>query len=216
MPKKSKEIFNKLPVQPSSNVIINIKQTKFNEEGILPGYTQDYSDTTDTTQCKLCWNCCHDFNTQNISIPLKYNNGIFYLYGYFCSYACSARYILDNYQDKSMWEIYSLLNLYMNMSHNTKNKINPAPNRTILKVFGGTMDIDEFRSLSNESLYNLNIEPILPIYPINHTHNKLQLTKNVENNKEKYKLYRKSPINKVHNIYDTMNLITEESTLDNA
>ena len=53
-------------------------------------------------------------------MPLKYSDGIFYIYGNFCSYECCGRYILDNYNDKNMWDIYSLLNLYYNICNHTK------------------------------------------------------------------------------------------------
>ena len=47
----------------------------------------------------------------------------------------------DNYH-----EIISLVKLYNNISKNTVDSVvSLAPNKLLLKTFGGTMDIDEYR-----------------------------------------------------------------------
>ena len=120
--KESTDAFDQLPIKSSKNVIVNIKPAEETHLVDLPGYTcQDCE--IKYSNASLCWNCCHSFENTPVSFPVKYDNSIFYIYGYFCSYACAARYILDTYRDKSVWDIYSLLNLYMNMNNKTKGSV---------------------------------------------------------------------------------------------
>ena len=76
---KKKAEFDKIDVQYSENIIINIKpvtETLIKEE--LPGYVNEtYSNTFNSSE--LCWNCCHSFNCCGKGIPLKYTNNISYI-----------------------------------------------------------------------------------------------------------------------------------------
>tara|TARA_B100001093_G_scaffold129312_1_gene121861 strand:- start:16406 stop:17050 length:645 start_codon:yes stop_codon:yes gene_type:complete len=207
---KKKQIFDKQSIQSSSNVIVNIKHKEDSEVNELPGYSPQECDTNIESSYDLCWNCCHSFDNRSVAYPMKYENEIFYTHGHFCSYNCCARYVLDTYPEKQKWEYYSLLNLYMNMCNDTIGKsIVPAPQRILLKSFGGNLSIEEFRQVSGENVYNIDVDPIIPIVPINHSHSKLLQQKKVEETKEKYKLYRKSALNKQNDIYQTMNLVTD-------
>jgi hypothetical protein len=194
--------YDKIKVNHSDNIIINIKpKDKQNSEGELPGYYVEHSSSNITNSCELCWNCCHSFSNQALSIPLSFTGNIFHIHGYFCSFNCGARYIFDNYIDKNKWNLYSLLNLYYNISQNTRNKhIIPAPNKLILNKFGGNMDIEEYRK--NNSIYEIYKPPILPV---EHSIKKISENTKIDDNKKKFKLYRKSSINK-NNIYNSMNL----------
>jgi len=203
------EGYEALDIQHSENTIINIKSNK-NIDKCLPieGCNLGeicYSTYINNCGGTKCWHCSYKIDSINISIPKKYINGIFYIYGSFCSYQCGARYILDTYKDKNMWEIYSLLNLYYNMTNNTiGHKITPAPDKLLLTDYGGHMDIDEYRkSFNTTDIYNIYQPPIIPI---KHKSNIVENKQEVDN-KHNYKLYRKKPINTNNNIYNTMNLI---------
>jgi hypothetical protein len=210
--KKKDKSFDKVDIQHNENKIVNIKKNLNKDTTIIPGYCNaTYYKEYNPLQgnCNKCWNCIHDVTTDHVSIPLKYNDNIFYLYGNFCSYECSARYILDTYSDKNMWDIYSLLNLYYNICNKTKGKkVSPAPNKLLLNVFGGTMGIDEYRSKFNScNIYDIYQPPIIPI-----KYNTVLLeNKNPTENKHNFKLYRKKPINTSNNIYNTMNLTTTDN-----
>ena len=209
-PKKIKTAkFNKVNVQHSDNTIVNIKCCN-TQTTIIPGYnTENYYKEyiPEHVHSIKCWNCCHTIESINISIPLKYINNIFYIYGNFCSYECGGRYILDHNNDKCKWEYYSLLHLYNNIcNHTIGEKITPAPNRLLLKDFGGDMDIQEYRDkFKINHMCDIYLPPIVPI-----KHNMIILEhKNVNENKHNFKLYRTKPINSTNNIYNTMNLITD-------
>lgn len=198
----SDNTYDKIEVNHSGNIVINIKQGSIdNETELLPGYTEEHSIPSNNS-CELCWNCCHKFKNQAISIPLTYVDSVFYIYGYFCSFNCGARYIFDNYNDKKKWNLYSLLNLYYNISLNTRGeKVSPAPNKLVLERFGGTMSIDDYRK--DNSNYVLSIPPIIPV---EHSTKQINESRNIKDNKEHFKLYRKKPLNSKNNIYNTMNL----------
>lgn len=194
--------FEDIKINHSENIIINIKHASIDDvEQVLPGYTKELY-INDYSSCKLCWNCCHEFSNQSTCIPLKYLNNVFYIYGHFCSHECGARYIFDNFNDKNKWDIYSLLNLYNNLSNNTFNeKVKPAPNKLLLKNFGGKMDIKDYRL--TKKIFSLELPPIIPI---EHTISEVSDSNSIKEVKEQYKLYRKKELNSKNNIYNTMNL----------
>jgi len=203
-------MYDKIPINHSENIIVNIKHATgdiVNE--ILPGYSStDYVNTYN--KCEKCWNCSHDFTGEVVSVPLKYSNNVFYIYGYFCSASCGARYVFDTFRDKNKWDIYSLMNLYENIQKGTINtKVIPAPSKLLLTTFGGSMDIKEYRGNSVSHIVNLP-----PIIPIEHSISKLNETMSIKDNKSGYKLYRKKTLKSKNNIYDTMNLCKESDNQD--
>jgi len=115
---------------------------------------------------------------------------------------------MDNFEGQTMWEIYSLLNMYYNVSNNEIGKrVSPAPSRYILKMFGGDLTIDEYRDMFSE---NISYDTLLPpIVPICHTNIRFDNKIKPSENKNNLKLFRKTPLNKNNNIYSTMNLETD-------
>jgi hypothetical protein len=95
----------------------------------------------------LCWWCCHEFSNKSIGLPIsKKNEGIYECVGSFCSPECTCAYIMDSgsrYGER--WKEYELLHEMINVNE----KINPAPRRELLTVFGGNLGINEFRGNTN-------------------------------------------------------------------
>jgi hypothetical protein len=85
----------------------------------------------------------------------------FDVFGCFCSLECAAAYNfkMNDYVDE-MWERYNLLNLlFRRMNFGTVVKA--APDRLALKMFGGYMDIDEFRVFfKSNKMVNVNFPPM--------------------------------------------------------
>ena len=138
-----------------------------------------------------CLNCVHKFNNIPCGIPIKYLNNKFYLKGCFCSFNCAAKYIFDK-NEYNKWEHYSLLNLLYNKIYNKNEYIPLAPDREILKIFGGTLEIDEYRKLFNNlnTDYKINLPPLIAVVP------KIEETKITNNN------YSKINYNLFNNIED--------------
>jgi len=114
-----------------------------------------------------CWWCCHPFTWMPCALPEYYKKDKFYVNGCFCTFNCTASYNFSKCDD-DIWERYSLLNLMYKKIYNTKFiKINLAPPREILKIFGGYMSIDEFRENAhkNDKTFTVINPPLISIIP---------------------------------------------------
>lgn len=111
-----------------------------------------------------CYWCVHRFDNSPVGIPINFKSDTFEVFGCFCSLECAAAYnFSENNSQDEMWERYQLLNM---MSRRMKlgNVIKPAPPRLALKMFGGNMDIDSFRSVGKgNKLININFPPMTSI-----------------------------------------------------
>jgi hypothetical protein len=162
------------------NIIICVKRSKEDTNlEILPGYVKMENEYN--KESILCWNCCH--LCDNIKYhPLKYKDGIFYVNGSFCTNECTLRYIYDNYKNKELWEKYQLLKFYHRSIYEKFIDIDMIPHKLCLKQFGGDVEREDY--IKNNPNNELNIPPIVVI-------NNNQINKNLKNNSEYLKLFRK-------------------------
>ena len=111
-------------------------------------HSDNWLDKTDI----CCWWCCHQFETVPIGLPVKYDEKKkFHVKGVFCSFSCMMAYKNDNpiYQSKR-----DLINfLYKKLTGAFLLDINlvPAPPRCALKMFGGELNINQFRNSFKEN-----------------------------------------------------------------
>ena len=176
-----------------------------------------------------CFNCSHSFEHTPSSLPFKYQNGIFYVYGCFCYPECAAAF---NFNEsicvENVHENYNLLNLMYRKIYNDPNyRVKIASHRTCLKIFGGTLDIDEYRKSFNNNHINHHIimPPVISIIPLQEENNIVYYKKNVQttilnNNKgydgayknkdRDYTLKRSKPVvNKQNTIDSCMNIYVD-------
>lgn len=194
----------------SNPMIVSVKPPNQTIEELLPGYENEYCDVPETNTCDtFCWNCVRKIETE-VNIPLKYENGSFYVYGSFCCFGCAARYLLDTYHNQEMWEKYVLLNYYYNTMCQTKGEqVTPVPDKRLLKMFGGEMTHVEYHS---ESSKHIGMVSIPPVFVVNHiVHGDDSRYKNYEDGKGELKLFRKKPIKK-HTILDKLSDTNKSST----
>ncbi len=138
-------------------VQISIKQSVINQTN-----SNVESQHINTNYC--CWWCCHRFNDNPIGIPIKYVDNKFNVYGNFCSFNCALTY--NFYSDSAnKWDRSSLLHLLYKKFYGLKeSNIAYAPEREFLKIFGGHMNIDEFRNVQiQDSTYKVTYPPITSI-----------------------------------------------------
>jgi hypothetical protein len=142
-----------------------------------------------------CWWCCHQFDGIPCALPEYYKKDKFYVNGCFCSFNCTASYNFSK-NDDDIWERYSLLNLMYKKLYNKYSKINLAPPREILKMFGGYMSIEEFRenSLKNEKTFVLIKPPLISI--ISKIEENISTNKNIKNN---FPVVNENILNKTQN-----------------
>ena len=210
--RKPKKIINE---DTNKNIDYDIKKNyiiRLNSENIkkqdIDGFNNEYINESiceNNGISEVCWNCCHSFHDTVYGIPLKHVNGIFYIYGYFCSLECAARYVCEKFkEDNKLWEIISLINLYNNKINGDFSPINIAPDKLVLRKFGGSLTIDEYRLNFKKMVeYNITIPPIIPII-----HNSEKIEMNTNNNlNHNLKLYRKNKLTQGgNNISSSMEL----------
>jgi len=174
-----------------------------------------------------CWNCTFTFNTEPIFIPthIKESSDGVLNFGYkgnMCSFNCAMRIIIEITNDSSpdRWRyINNLKILYFIKKGVHISDIKPAPNRTILKMYGGPwtneMFLNELKKLEKIENINLSIasseksilNSISIIQKNNHIHKKITNDSKITNyNNNLILLHKKS------NIYLS---VDDEKTEDN-
>ena len=106
-----------------------------------------------------CFHCCHPSHDKMYGLPIYYNESkdTFTFYGQFCSWECMKSYNL--YSNSSFRQnIFNHIQLFHDKIHNDKKPIRFAPPKTMLKVFGGSLSIDEFRK--NNQKFNVYESPM--------------------------------------------------------
>lgn len=109
-----------------------------------------------------CFWCCHSFQTPPCAIPSHVLDEVWYMYGNFCSPECATAYLMKEKIDSHVqWERYALLNtLYssdVELPVGAPHGIRPAPSREVLRMFGGSMDISEYRAVIHEKKLRIDV-----------------------------------------------------------
>ena len=106
-----------------------------------------------------CYWDCHEFSGTPCVIPTNIVDGVWRVYGNFCSPSCATAYLFSQRLDAGeQWERYSKLNrLYHNFCLSASQGIQAAPSREILRIFGGSLDITEYRELLMQSSIRVDV-----------------------------------------------------------
>jgi hypothetical protein len=112
-----------------------------------------------------CFWCCHPFPWKASVLPISYDayENMYTCEGHFCSPECAmaSLYSDPNVSDNSRWTRHSLLaDLYRSLY--AKRDLIPAPPRTTLRLFGGPLDIEQFReyTASSEEMIAVQLPPL--------------------------------------------------------
>lgn len=93
-----------------------------------------------------CWWCAHPFESVPVTLPIRYDDrrDLFFVKGIFCSWSCAKAYNWDS--QKTYAPLRSEL-LFLLKKRTTGNmaSIRVAPHWSLLKMFGGTMSVEDFR-----------------------------------------------------------------------
>lgn len=137
------------------------------EISLFAEYANSEGKVPETVQTACFW-CCHGFSWKPAVIPCRYENvsdkvgqGIYKVYGNFCTPECAMAYLLNEQIDmNSRWERISWLHHIYCVEE--MKRIYPAPGRETLRMFGGPYDIDEFRGLclSHKLRVDINYPPM--------------------------------------------------------
>lgn len=146
-----------------------------------------------------CFWCCHNFDNIPCALPYTYSDNTFYVFGNFCSPECAAAYNFESgADDKDIWERYALLNHLYSLIYDVPDlTIKLAPPKLSLKIFGGTLSIEEFRECNTDYLknYKIVLPPMVSIIP-----SLEEIKKDTLRKKDSYYVpLDKERIKKVHN-----------------
>jgi hypothetical protein len=131
---------------PHSQRIQVVDYSLFGELGTIETWPASMPDT-------LCWHCCHPFDTVPASIPMhRTENRVWAMKGVFCGFECAKRYVLDMRLHNSAAVLFQLKRIASDFG--VVDPIRSAPPRAMLRSFGGTMSLDEFRGC-NQVLYTV-------------------------------------------------------------
>jgi hypothetical protein len=118
----------------------------------------DYTIKENTTKYKSNILSQIDLFTTKNKAKMKINKHEYYeTDGVFCSFNCCKAFIKDNKHDNLYDHADNLLTkLYMDMNKTDIKcvKINPAPSWRLLKEYGGSLEIEQFRENFNKSTYD--------------------------------------------------------------
>lgn len=103
-----------------------------------------------TTSGQHCWHCCHEYTTTTVRLPIRYDDrkDRFTYIGQFCSWSCAKSHALDHQRLDWCYLLAHLKRIVLGKRLPTV----PAPPRHMLEIFGGTMTLDEFRSVSDDGI----------------------------------------------------------------
>jgi len=128
-----------------------------------------FKDTSDVktipqTSDIACFWCCHTFTNRPVVMPLRDTGEHLLVNGNFCSPECTCAYLFDMRQDShTRWEQLALL--YRVYGEACQGKIQPAPARNTLKLFGGCLSITDYRNLirSHKVRIDIHLPPMVSI-----------------------------------------------------
>jgi hypothetical protein len=164
-----------------------------------------------------CYWCCHKFDNAPFGIPVNFTNNNFDVFGCFCSLECASAYnfkMHDNIDE--MWERYNLINL-LYRKLNLGKIVKPAPDKLSLKIFGGYLDIMEFRKYFKScKLINVNFPPMSSLtqqieeindYELNNDYKYIPLDQDrIDKYKAKVMFKRNKPLINKNSLESSMNL----------
>jgi hypothetical protein len=102
-----------------------------------------------------CYWCTHAFEGSPCFLPTKEENGIFSVYGNFCSPQCSLAYLLDEHLDSHVrWDRMALLH----RMYKCGARIYPSAPRNSLAKYGGPYSYEEYRKINEDGKVRVDIQ----------------------------------------------------------
>lgn len=176
----------------------------------------DKSTFTEYTNDTSCFWCCHSFNWTQCVLPISYDayKNIYSCEGNFCSPECALAYLYKEAGTESTkWHRHSLLR-HMYGSLYTTKELSPAPPRTLLRMFGGPLDIEQYRiyTMKINDMIASELPPIRLVFPTMNIQGPLRDIKKyvslsvdvVEKASEQLRLKRSKP---VHGTAPTIDMV---------
>lgn len=117
------------------------------------------------SQQSACFWCCHSFGWKACVLPISYDayENMYTSEGHFCSPECAMSYLYaePNLSDVTRWTRHALLNDLYRVMYLDKD-LTLAPPRSTLRMFGGPLDIEQYREYlaSSEDVVMVQLPPL--------------------------------------------------------
>lgn len=151
-----------------NSVEVSTVSQKFNTE-LLKSILDKVSTDRYTPQTSCFW-CCHGFNWTPSVLPISYDayKNLYLCEGNFCTPECALAYLYFDTRssESTKWMRHCLLStLYGDMYKG--RDLSPAPPRTSLRMFGGPLDIEQFReyTIGDNNIVLTELPPIRLQFP---------------------------------------------------
>jgi hypothetical protein len=109
-----------------------------------------------TTTC--CFWCCHSFEGVPLGLPHRMAGGQYQTVGCFCSAPCAVAFNEASCESNAVkFRRHTLL---CELVGSDGRRLPQAPPRESLKMFGGSMGVEEFRGASARSLFLMSAPPM--------------------------------------------------------
>ena len=136
---------------------------RFNTETMKDILMRTRSPTYGATSA--CMWCCHPFPWKATVLPISYDayENIHTCEGHYCSPECALSYLYNDValSDVTRWSRHALLS-DMYRALYTNKTLTPAPHRHLLRMFGGPLDIEQFREYvaHSEDMVAIQLPPL--------------------------------------------------------
>lgn len=121
------------------------------DESIVHDLVSKIQAITEYRKDTVCFNDCHTFSGRSFAIPTHYESytNTYRGEGNFCSPECCLTYIYNDSKltESEKWYRHSLVASVYGKLYSAAAPLHPAPDRRILRMFGGNLDIQQYREL---------------------------------------------------------------------
>jgi hypothetical protein len=138
-------------------------------------------------------------------MPYKYDDrrNKFYTAGNYCSWSCVKSHAIDKYGCTIGSRVCGNVVMMRKKMFNQIGPVKPAPNRFVLKEFGGDMTIEEFRENQTRDVdepKKIESAPVINrVVPIISNTKRMDEIKNASSSNNALKLKRTKPLKRSHN-----------------
>lgn len=193
-----------------SDILSSVELSKisntFNTDLLKSILEKVVADRYNTQTC--CFWCCHKFSWSAVVIPISYDayKNMYTCEGHFCSPECALAHVYSDNRlsESTKWNRHSLIRtLYSDLYKD--HMLSPAPPRTLLRMFGGPLDIEQYREYTygDNNIVLSELHPIRLLFPSMNVQAPLRdikkyvslSTEAIEKASEQLRLKRSKPVN---------------------
>jgi hypothetical protein len=131
------------------------------DESVIHELISKIQNITEYREDTVCFNDCHAFCGTAFCIPTHYESytNTYGGEGNFCSPECCLTYIYSDSKltESEKWYRHSLVESVYGKLYPAGNNLHLAPDRRVLRIFGGNLDIQQYRELIRHSTKPLQL-----------------------------------------------------------